>query len=242
MAESKVFFVHLRRPYSASHSPNERRSDPFYEFGSFGCTGCHSSNLFHPRNAEKLTGARLAFVQGGRLGARLIFLTPPIVVRVWADRCEARWTPAEMPFKYAHAPVLAWNGQRGDFPLVEEFARATERGTIEGGLTSRLRSRARPLTEELAREVVAVYGRMRKKAPRSAIASTYDEALPHAPPKIDRDREATYEGHMERLDGNTEDVEVVAPSLGALKSRMPTQSRCRPSQRRQPARRERRCS
>ncbi len=74
MAEVNVYFVHLRRPRNL----NDQRADPFYEYGSFGCTGCHSKNLLHPRHAEKLNGARLAFVQGGNLGSRLVFLTPPI--------------------------------------------------------------------------------------------------------------------------------------------------------------------
>jgi hypothetical protein len=77
MAAPKVFFVHLRRPGS-----DDPRTDPLYEFGSFGCTKCHCSNLFHPRHAEDLKGSRLAFVQGGDDGSRLVFLTPPITVRV----------------------------------------------------------------------------------------------------------------------------------------------------------------
>ena len=39
MAMPNVFFVHLRRPNRSD--PDEQRDDPFYEFGSFGCTGCH---------------------------------------------------------------------------------------------------------------------------------------------------------------------------------------------------------
>src|SRR3954470_21807193 len=109
MDEPRVFFVHLRRP---KRDPDERRDDPFYELGSFGCTGCHSTTLFHPRHARELEGSKLAFIQGGALGARLVFLTPPITVTVWRDRCEARWVPpvnGKMPFKYAQAPILAYN-------------------------------------------------------------------------------------------------------------------------------------
>ena len=96
MAQPLVFLVHLRRPVKSD--PEEKRDDPFYEIGSFGCTKCHSKNLFHPRHADKLRGARLAFAQGGQLGTRLVLLTPPITVRVWSDCCEAKWIPAEMPF------------------------------------------------------------------------------------------------------------------------------------------------
>lgn len=137
MTEPNVFFVHLRRPKRASQNPNERRSDPFYEFGSFGCTKCHSHNLFHPRHASKLEGSRLAFVQGGKLGSRLVYLTPPIKVKVWKTNCEAIWTPATMPFKYSKAPVLAYNDGDSDFPLVEQFARQANCPTVEGGLCSR---------------------------------------------------------------------------------------------------------
>ena len=104
MAEPTVFFVQLRRP-----GRNDVRTDPLYEFGSFGCTKCHSKNLLHPDNFKKLEGARLAFIQGGHLGSRLVLLTPPISVKKWKDNCEARWKPAAMPFKYAEAPVLASN-------------------------------------------------------------------------------------------------------------------------------------
>src|SRR6516162_6921379 len=116
MAEVKVFLIHLRRP-----ALKDVRTDPMYEFGSFGCTKCHSTNLFHPRHAEDLHGARLAFVQGGHLGSRLVFLTPPIKVRKWSGYCEARWKPVEMPFKYAEAPILASNEMASDFPLIEQF-------------------------------------------------------------------------------------------------------------------------
>ena len=99
----KVFAVHLRRPKRARVAPDERRDDPFYEFGSFGSTGCHLNNLFNPRHEKDLDGARLAFVQGGPQGTRLVFLTPPVTINVWEDRCEARWVPTKMPFKYAEA-------------------------------------------------------------------------------------------------------------------------------------------
>ena len=239
MPEGKVFFVLLRRPRSASVAPCERRDDPFYEFGSFGCTRCHATNLLHPRHAGELVGARLAFVQGGRRGFVLVFITPPITVKRWADCCEARWTPVARPFKYTEAPVLASNCAAGDFPLVEQFARGTRRTTVEGGLSSRLRSRARLLPVELAKEVVAVYEKKRATPRRSAFASTYNEALPYDPPTIDRNREATYRRHIGKLAGDTEDkgsvlhAEVPPPKVKV-------QPRCGLSRRRQSARPTRR--
>lgn len=232
MAEPEVFFVHLRRPRSASADPSERRDDPFYEFGSFGCTKCHATNLFHPRrHAEELEGARLAFVQGGPRGFRLVFLTPPITVRRWTDCYEARWTPVAMPFKYTEAPMLASNHGSGNFPMVEQFARGTKRTTVEGGLSSRLRSRARLLPVELAKEVVAVYEQLRAAAPPSHFASTYEQALPYAPPRIDRNREATYRRHISELAGDPDGAGSVLQA--EVLPEVQTQSRCGLSRRRQ---------
>lgn len=87
-----VIIVHLRRPRSG-----DKRTDPLYEFGSFGLTGCHRNNLLADRAAA---GARLAFAQGGDLGFRLVMLTPIVDVRQLADRREAFWLPGEMPLRY----------------------------------------------------------------------------------------------------------------------------------------------
>lgn len=193
MAGPKVFLVHLRRP---RRDPKETRKDPFYEFGSFGCTRCHWHNLLNPRHADELDGARLAFVQGGPDGSRLLLLTPPVKVRQWRDRCEALWTPVDMPFKYGTAPILAKNDGDGDFDLIEKWARDTDRSTVEGGLSSRIRSRVKPLEPILARELVKVYADRREKARPSEIAKAYHEALPYPLPpkfKIDCDRKATYD-------------------------------------------------
>lgn len=187
MAAPKIFFVHLRRPRR-----DDPRTDPLYEFGSFGCTKCHRSNLFHPRHAEDLKGSRLAFVQGGDDGSRLVFLTPPITsVKVWADNCEACWTPPEMPFKYSEAPVLVANDGRSDFPLVKAFASRADRSTLEGALSSRIRSLSSPLPPDMAAQVISVYERHRKENRPSAIAEHYYEALPYIT-EIDHYRRQTY--------------------------------------------------
>ncbi|HEY2827879.1 MAG TPA: hypothetical protein VGJ04_09790 [Pirellulales bacterium] len=212
MAQTKVYLVHLRRPRSARINPNEQRDDPFYELGSFGCTGCHSKNLFSAQYADDLEGSRLGFIQGGRMGSRLVFLSPPITVQKWSDRCEAKWTPAKMPFKYADAPILVRHGHASDFPKIELFARQTKRSTLEGGLSSRFRSRTEPLTEKLAAEVISVYETYRATAPRAAIASTYDEALPYSPPKIDRQRKSTYQRRIKELTGDTKSQHIKCKS------------------------------
>ena len=59
MDESDVVIVCLRQPIK--DNPDEKRSDPFWEFGSFGCTGCHSTNLMNPRNANKLAWKATCF-------------------------------------------------------------------------------------------------------------------------------------------------------------------------------------
>lgn len=230
MAE-KVFLVHLRRPNLSN--PKERRDDPFYEFGSFGCTKCHYRNLFHPKNASKLEGARLAFVQGGKLGSRLVFLTPPISVTLWKENCEARWMPRKMPFKYAHAPLLVRNGDKhSDFPLVRKFASSTRWGKakVELGLSSKIRSLAKPLPTKLADELIKNYERLRKKAPRSHLAKTYDESLPWLPPVVDRDREKSYRRILAKLSHDNDgmgSILCVRDTLRKSKSRCCGMSRSR---------------
>ncbi len=200
MAEHDVYLVHLRRPNLKN--PNEQRDDPYYEFGSFGCTRCHSRNLFNPRNAAALDGARLAFMQGGRPGFRLVLITPPITIKPWPDRCEARWSVGKKrakPFKYEKAPVLAYNHGSSDFPLLEKFVRQTARSTIEAKLSSRFRACAQPLRKDIAQELINVYERLRLRAKSSDLTWAYCETLPTAPPKIDRNREKTYRQRLLKL-------------------------------------------
>lgn len=46
MGDPQVVFVMLRQP--RRDNPGEMRTDPLWEFGSFGCTRCHSRNLMNP--------------------------------------------------------------------------------------------------------------------------------------------------------------------------------------------------
>lgn len=185
-AESRVMIVHIRRP---DRSRADTRSDPFWEFGSFGMTKCHARNLMNPKRAGRLDGVRLAFAQGGPLGARLVYLTPPVTVERHSDRVEARWSPHKMPFRYADAPILVCNGRPSDFPL---FAASMERGgrsKPEGQFSSNFRTRAHCLEDGLAREIVDVYTEMRARARRSAIARHYADALPCDLQKREDERE-----------------------------------------------------
>lgn len=190
MDEPRVVIVHLRRPTSRV---GEMRSDPFWEFGSFGCTKCHGTNLMHVRNVSNLEGVRLAFAQGGELGFRLVLLSTPVIVKRWRDRCEVRWSPVEMPFRYAVAPVLVANHHSSDFPGLMELVRNANRDTLEAKFSSRFRSRKAPLNDDLSKEVINVYERLRGAAQADAISSRYEQALPHQPPLVDLNREATYQ-------------------------------------------------
>src|SRR6476660_8010360 len=93
----RVVVVILRQP---SRAITERRDDPFWEFGSFGCTGCHGRNLMNPKRAHELNGARLAFVQGGPFGFRLVHVTEEIWMVPIGAGFEARWPTGQMPLEY----------------------------------------------------------------------------------------------------------------------------------------------
>ncbi len=167
----------------------------------------------------------LAFVQGGKYGSRLVYLTPQITVKKWANNCEARWTPGEMPFKYKEAPLLVSNNGQSDFPSIRQFALPTDSRKIEGHFSSKIRSRTRPLEPKLAQEVVKVYERKRKKAPDSAVAATYDEALPWRPPKVDRSRKATYQSFIAQRQAESDGAGIISRGKGARRGTQ-SQSRC----------------
>lgn len=94
MDDARVMLVMLRQPQR--DDPNEMRTDPLWEFGSFGCTGCHRSNLMNPAKLSELHGARLGFAQNGPCGIKLVHITPPIVTLHHGSFGEAKWSPVEM--------------------------------------------------------------------------------------------------------------------------------------------------
>jgi hypothetical protein len=116
MNAPKVIVVLLRQPSTAAA---ERRDDPFWEFGSFGCTGCHSRNLMNPKRVHELNGARLAFVQGGPLGFRLVHVTSEIWIEPVGQGCEARWLPGQMPLTYTLGPLVIDNNCNSDVPSTD---------------------------------------------------------------------------------------------------------------------------
>ncbi len=181
MNPARAFVITLRRP-----GKNDLRSDPFWEFGSFGCTGCHGTNLLHPKNCKIGDGDRLAFVQGGNRGARLLLVTPP-VTRIDHPgggpngTVELRWDRAAQPFKYREAPSLFATpapGREGRFPKLHEFVRLIQRPTLDGKFASRFRSRSKPLEPHLAEELIAGFEDAVRAAASSQFVAHYHEALP----------------------------------------------------------------
>lgn len=195
---SPIYIVMLRQPRMSQ--PNEMRSDPFWEFGSFGLTGCHGRNLLHPRNHDALKGARLAFVQGGRKGGmRLVHLTPPLGAVLKGAESEVRWR-AGMPFKYETAPILVDNDGNSCAPALLAELEGVDRSTPVARFASCYRSRTQPVSDKVARQIMAAWRAAKTTAPRTAYAKNYTEALPQNPPKPDQNRKATWE-HLRRNAG-----------------------------------------
>lgn len=191
MSGPPVVIVMLRQPVRSR--PNEMRSDPFWEFGSFGCTGCHRANLMHPGRIEELAGVRLAFAQGGAGGFRLVHVTPPVTPHRGTSFCELRWSPQRMPMKYGDAPLLIDNDGCSDFPCLMPMLRTVNRTTWQARFSSRFRSRRKPLPSSIAAALASGYDEHRARAARSAIAAHYHEAMAAPPPCIDQNRLTTYE-------------------------------------------------
>ena len=178
-SDTPVFVVLLRRP-----GKNDPRTDPFYEFGSFGLTGCHRRNLLHPRMAKRrLEGARMAFVQGGDGGARLICLTPPVTVLSHSKdgqgqdtRIEVCWNkddPAARFFKYDSAPIIT------DIGDLAEMIKGVARPTPQAKLSSKFRSSTTPLPPHVADALVSIHSDSIQKAVE--FADRYEDTLPFWP-------------------------------------------------------------
>jgi hypothetical protein len=200
--------VMLRQP----RGNNDQRADPFWEFGSFGCTHCHRNNLLHPKHCQITDGDRLAFVQGGRRGLRLMLLTPPIkrlgYVGGNPTGCvELRWDSTQKPFSYERAPSLFETpspGIPGLFPRLYDSLSHTDRSTIDAKFASRFRARSRPLESELASELDAGFNIILKSANESDFITHYEEALPwcgcHSTPS---DRRRDYRQLLQVLTNST---------------------------------------
>lgn len=172
MRKFQVFIVYLRRP-----KKNDSRSDPFWEFGSFGCTRCHRANLLHPIYCKVKDGDRLAFVQGGSQGTRVLLVTPPVERLDHPNDCiEIRWDKCYRPFKYGNAaPQLT---RVTDFPLLHASIRETKRNTMDAKLASRFRARSTALEPNFAREIIGTFEKYRKRASDLDFATDYVQAMP----------------------------------------------------------------
>jgi hypothetical protein len=190
MIGSKVIMVILRRP--RLNRPDEMRTDPIWEFGSFGCTRCHRKNLMNPNKIHLLQGTRFAFAQGGDKGFKLVHLSPPVETINHGEFAEVKWSPVIMPFKYSKAPLLIDNKGRSRFPLLKDFVARVNRSSWEGRFASRFRSSRRPIAMKLAAEIVEVFEQLLTSGTSDLFAVTYIEALPYPPPKIDCNRQETY--------------------------------------------------
>lgn len=148
-----TYFVFLRRPWGLA----DRRNDPFWEFGSFGRTGCHAKNLLHPQRSPLRDGDRLAFLQGGPNEIRIVALTPPLRIFPFRDAIEARWDRRYRPFRLADAPLLINNRGRTDVPGVLPLLRGGHRSTNCGQAASQFRSRTKCMSPQLARQILACH-------------------------------------------------------------------------------------
>lgn len=169
-----VFIVHLRQPEKRS----DYREDPYWETGSFGCTGCHAHNLMSAKHRHLPDGARLAFVQGGDDGSRLVFVTPPITVHPRGEHVEARWKPTTMPFRYDRAPLLLDAGGASDFRNFRQHVLNGNGASPTHKVSSRYRSRVHPLPAPLAAEIVNGFEQRYSAALPTDIAQRYYDAVP----------------------------------------------------------------
>ena len=199
----RMFIVCLRQP-----GKNDGRDDPFWEFGSFGCTGCHQRNLLHPRHCQVKDGDLVAFVQGGPKGCRLLLITPP-VKRVNHPGpngpllVELRWEMTARPFRYSdRAPLLAGSEKDTPSSLTElgKVVNWTRRSTAVAKLASRFRARSRPVEPLLARELMQLFQSAKTAATAADFISNYEDALPWINPyAITQDRRKSYRNLMAQI-------------------------------------------
>lgn len=201
----QVFIVFLRRPHKG-----DSRRDPFWEFGSFGCTGCHRHNLLHPSRCRIQDRDRLAFVQGGPMGCRLLLVTPPVKRVLHSPGegegiMEIRWKPAQKPFRYGEAaPLLAGDVPQGTFrfPKLTKAISNAARSTLAAKFASCFRARTTALEDDVAEEILTEFDRAQRSAPPEAFISRYTDALPWFDPEaIPADRRQVYKGLLKELSG-----------------------------------------
>lgn len=196
MLKDKVVIVVLRQP---TNKPSETRADPYWEFGSFGITTCHSRNILNHKKITERKGIRLAFSQGGKDGFKLVHLTPPIIIKMHNKSCEAKWEPIEMPFHYQDAPLLINNNGKSSLPLLKQAIAGARCKSWMQKFSSCFRSRCEPLDNGIASEILSVYEKGASEI--NMRASSYIDALPYPPPKIETDRKKAYDEKVKKVGG-----------------------------------------
>lgn len=216
-----VILVHLRQPKRSD--ANESRTDPLYEFGSFGTTDCHNTNLLRDTEA---TGSRFGFIQPGPRAMRLVFLTPPVTVIDHGKRRAAHWTTAEMPLRFKHGLLLIDQDGNTDVPGLKAMLAGGQRSTWVGRFSSAFRSRTTPLPDAVASELIAAWDRRLADGGPAIRAERYWDALPFTPPKPDTNRAATHQrllaiarGEPPPTDGTGQRVPASQPASPANPAR-----------------------
>lgn len=222
---ARVFVVMLRVP----HDENDLRDDPFWEFGSFGCTRCHSKNLLHPKKCRIGDGDRLAFVQGGLAGLRLLLITPPVKRIDHPGGVEVRWDSRAKPFRYQCAPSLfrqaASQVHALKLPRLRTSLGSVKRSTLDAKFASRYRSRTRPLDSEIEQELLVGFDRVRKNAAKDAFITRYEDALPQPCRHVSRrERKSKYERLLKSMQLSISPDQSKAQS--AAKASRPGQKPC----------------
>ena len=206
LGDGRVIVVMLRQPSSAQ----DCRTDPLYEFGSFGLTDCHNRNLLLDESA---TGARLAFVQGGRGEVRLVMVTPPVKVVDHGRRREAQWE-GQMPLRFSEAPILINNAGQSAVQGFLKFLEGSSCRTPTLAFSSAFRSRKKPLDTALAAELLCVWDKFQVSEP-CLWAQHCGQSLWREPRSLDRHRQSTYERKLAEAKGGIERTACCRPSSGS---------------------------
>lgn len=152
----RIYCVLLRKPYDGG----DLRTDPIYEIGSFGSTGCHSKNLLSEKGCKEKRiqeGDMLVFIQN----RRVVFITPPIIhtrkydnynVVVWNPNWEVK---EKRPLKLKFAMKLDLSHARMINPRIKDSKK----------ISSHLRTYSKPIVNphQLIRDFKAFVNQQKAK-------------------------------------------------------------------------------
>lgn len=194
-SEKDLYLVFLRQPRAAKTL--DKRSDPFWEFGSFGLTGCHSRNLMHPKNVHRLNGQDIGFIQtgffGGVRGVRIVNIVTVESVVCHLDVCEVKWDPTNLPFKFSSSLLLLDNNGYYLSEDLKKMVNSVNRQTPVAKFSSKFRTRSFPVPENVKNDILLNFGALKKQSKAEDIVDFYWQAIGREPPVLDQDRSKTYE-------------------------------------------------